>query len=99
MTPIFSYYDLVHTHPFQVRMVLDKICTGISGLPLTFLGGAAVAWEAGPCTQSSGGQGGAGGGEVAGVPKGVPFPPAQRQGQYIERLSQISDKLSFSQHC
>lgn len=35
----------------------------------------AEAWEAGPCTQSSWGQGGAGGGEVAGVPEGVPFPP------------------------
>lgn len=63
-------------------------CTGISGLELTFLGGVAEAWEAGPCAQSSWGQGGAGGGEVAGVPEGVPFPPAQTQGQYIERLSQ-----------
>lgn len=35
----------------------------------------AEAWEAGPCAQSSWGQGGAGGGEVAGVPEGVPFPP------------------------
>lgn len=47
----------------------------------------AEAWAAEPCTQSSWGQGGAGGGEVAGVPEGVPFPPAQRQGQDIERLS------------
>lgn len=90
-------------HPLWIRVVpgitrLHKVrcmCTSSSSLTLTFLGGVAEAWEAGPCTQSSGGQGGAGGGEVAGVPEGVPFPPAQRQGQHIARLSQTSEKLSF----
>lgn len=47
----------------------------------TFLGAAAVACENETCTKSSEWQGGAGGGEVAGVPRGVPFPPAPRQEQ------------------
>lgn len=52
----------------------------------TFRGGAAVGGGSGTCTQSSEWQSGAGGGEVAGVPEGVPFPPAQRQAQNAQSL-------------
>lgn len=41
----------------------------------TFLGAGAGACGSEACTKSSEWQSGAGGGEVAGVPRGVPFPP------------------------
>lgn len=43
----------------------------------TFLGGVAAAEGSETCTKSSEVQGG--GGDVAGVPKGVPFPPAEKE--------------------
>lgn len=45
----------------------------------TFLGGVAAAEGSETCTKSSEVQGG--GGDVAGVPKGVPFPPAEKEEQ------------------
>lgn len=59
----------------------------------TFRGGAAVGGGSGTCTQSSEWQGGAGGGEVAGVPEGVPFPPARRQGQNTVAGPSLCGKL------
>lgn len=45
----------------------------------TFLGGVAAAEGSETCTKSSEVQGG--GGDVAGVPKGVPLPPAEKEEQ------------------
>ena len=58
----------------------------------TFLGGVATAEGSETCTKSSEVQGG---GDVAGVPKGVPFPPAEKEEQ---KFSQQAPTSSFQLH-
>lgn len=61
----------------------------------TFLGGMAAAEGSETCTKSSEVQGG--GGDVAGVPKGVPFPPAEKEEQKFSQ--QGSHFLISAEYC
>lgn len=60
----------------------NQIC--LAEFCYTFLGGVAAAEGSETCTKSSEVQGG--GGDVAGVPKGVPFPPAEKEQSFLSRL-------------
>lgn len=57
----------------------------------TFLGGVAAA--EGSETKSSEVQGG--GGDVAGVPKGVPFPPAEKEHKFSQQAAPSSFQLNI----
>lgn len=59
----------------------------------TFLGGVAAAEGNETCTKSSEVQGG--GGDVAGVPKGVPFPPAEKEHKFSQQAPKSSFQLNI----
>lgn len=60
----------------------------------TFLGGVAAAEGSETCTKSSEVQGG--GGDVAGVPKGVPFPPAEKEHKFSQQAPPSSFQLNIA---